>query len=261
MPAIDERALAAHRTQRRAVALALFQVLSTSILVGAAAGFSVGGLLGRLAMRLLTLTSPDELRGRITDDAAVVGRFSVSGSLSLALFTALLGIFGGLGYALAMRVLPASALARVLAFSALSTCVGGALLLHDHPSFDFSELQPTWLAAMLFLLLPALFGALVAAGVDWAQRPESWVQRLPPRARIIAASVISLPVLPFVLAAAMLSLIVRLNSRLYRFWSSSLVTYLGLAIYGLLIAWGLYGVASDIFSMATDEPSRVPLTL
>ena len=235
--------------------------MSSAVLVGAVSGFLVGGVLGRLAMRLLTLTSPDELRGRITDDAAIVGDITLGGSIALALFTTFLGIFGGIGFLAARRALPHSRISRVLLFALLSMSVGGALLLHDHPSFDFSALQPTWLAVAMFLALPFLYGMLVATGIEWASRPDSWIQRMPLPLPATAAALISIPAIPVVLPASLLAFAVRLVPALHRLWSSPFATVTAVVVYTLLVGWGLYGIATDVYSMATDKPSRAPFTV
>lgn len=261
MPTIAHTAYDADRLSTRAEAARTSRTLSSAVLVGAGSGFLVGGVLGRLAMRLMTLTSPDELRGRITDDAAVVGDITLGGSIALALFTTFVGIVGGIGYLAARRALPHSRISRVLLFALLSMSVGGALLLHDHPSFDFSTLQPTWLAVALFLALPIVYGLLVAIGIEWSAQPDSWIQRLPLPLPVITAALISIPAIPLVLPACLLAFAIRLVPVLYRLWSSRLVTITAVVLYTLLVAWGLYGIAADVYSMATDKPSRAPFTV
>lgn len=75
---------------------AFFQRVSLALLAGALSGLAAG-VLSRLAMRLLTLTSTDDARGLITDDQAVVGQATVNGTLALiALVTTAGAVLGPL---------------------------------------------------------------------------------------------------------------------------------------------------------------------
>ena len=51
----------------------LARTMGGGALLGALSGLLVGGVLGRLAMRLLAVTSPAAAQGRLTDDQALVG--------------------------------------------------------------------------------------------------------------------------------------------------------------------------------------------
>jgi hypothetical protein len=48
-------------------------------------GLLVGGVLGRLAMRLLAVTSGQSAQGGVTDDQAIVGEATLRGTVTLAL--------------------------------------------------------------------------------------------------------------------------------------------------------------------------------
>lgn len=200
--------------------------IAAALLAGAVAGFLVGGVLGRLAMRLLALTSPDIAQGRLTDDAARVGQFTLGGSLTLAIFLTVLGAVAGLVYLLVRRILPASRGLRVAGFALLTGTIAGAGLLHDHPSFDFHILQPTWLAVAMFLAIPAGVGAVAA-----------WL-----------TEVLSARDVP------------RFTGALPRLWRSAPITILGVTLYWVLVAWGAWGILADVTSMAADSPSTWPFT-
>ena len=58
----------------RVTLLALARTLSVGAVAGAICGLLVGGVLGRLAMRLLAVTSGESAQGGVTDDQAIVGR-------------------------------------------------------------------------------------------------------------------------------------------------------------------------------------------
>ena len=95
-----------------AVAAVLRTTLVT-VVAGGVSGLVAGGILARLAMRLLALTSPQIAQGRLTDDAARVGQFTLSGSVGLALGLAVVGAVLSPASLLVRRVLPASRSLRI----------------------------------------------------------------------------------------------------------------------------------------------------
>lgn len=204
----------------------VLRLITASLAAGFVSGLVIGGLLGRAAMRLLALTSPPIAQGRLTDDGARVGEFTLTGSAVLAVSLGVAGlVLLGVSYPLARRVLPASRRGRVAGFALLTGSVGGALLVHGYGSFDYTILQPTWLAVTLFLLVPT------AAGASTAFLAEAWGTS--------AATV--------------------RRTWLSRAWRSRAVTLLGLSLYWLLVAWGGYNIAADIVSMATERTLAWPL--
>ena len=210
-----------------AAVVAMGRSLVLAVLAGAASGFLVAGVGGRLAMRLLALTSPEIAQGRLTDDAARVGQFTVGGSLSLALALTVIGALLGPVYLLVRRILPPSRARRALGYALLTGVVGGALLVHDHPSFDYSILGPVWLAVALFIAVPAGYGALTAWLVEVLSRNTG----------------------------------PRLTGPLPRWWRSTPVTIVGVLLYGALVTWGVYGLLADVVSLASDSASSAPLSL
>ena len=129
------------------------------VAAGAVCGFVVGGVLGRLAMLVLRLTSADNVIGVETDDGFEVGRVTLGGSLNLALVYTVGGIILGLLYALARRFLPQRG--RLAAFAAVTAALGGATFVHAD-GIDYALLDPLWLAIAFFVALPALAGLSVA---------------------------------------------------------------------------------------------------
>ncbi len=169
MPALDEGTGADARFLARWMALGLA--------AGAVGGALGGGVGGRLAMFVLRLTSPDGVRGVISDDGFEIGRVSAS-TLTFVLLTTLMGSGVGLIYVAVRGFLPARL--RVPVWSTTGAIVGGALLVHQD-GVDFRLLEPTWLACLLFVLVPALGAGLIAAFVE---RWSRWwcVRRRPTRA-------------------------------------------------------------------------------
>ena len=89
----------------RAAGLAAVRTFAVAALAGAVSGFLAGGIVGRLAMRLLALTSPEIAQGRLTDDAARVGQVTLGGSVGLGLALAVVGAILGIEYVPLRRAL------------------------------------------------------------------------------------------------------------------------------------------------------------
>jgi hypothetical protein len=176
----------------------LLRVLSATVVIGAATGAVIGGLGGRLVMRILFLTSDESVKGITSDDGFEIGRFTLFSTLGLVLLCALLGVIAALCYLVARPFLVALGAAVVPAMAALYGAVGGSLLVH-RDGIDFNVLEPVTLAIVLFVLLCAGFGAFVAwavnaAATEWRwPRSASWFLLAPPLLLVL------LP--PFVLVA------------------------------------------------------------
>lgn len=245
----------------RTRAWALARTVAGGALAGALAGLLVGGVLGRLAMRLLAATSPAWAQGGMTDDQAVVGVVSLSGTLGLALVTSVLGAVGGLVYLWVRRVLPPSRAARVGLYGLFTGSVGGALFVHDHPSFDYTVLEPAWLSVLLFVALPLLFGVGVAALVEVGDGPGGVLRRAPEGLVVALGLLVTVPALPLAGPVLLVAFVIALVPPLRRLWDSHAVTVAGAALFVLLVLWGVYGIATDVLSIATDRPSTAPLHL
>jgi len=243
--------------ERVTLELHVLRIAAVAAAAGAMAGFLVGGIGGRLAMRLLAAASPS-LRGLTTDDGAEVGLISTDGTFFLLSFTTLLGAVAGVVYFAVRPVLPPATRARAALFAALTGAVGGALVLHDSTSFDFGLLEPRWFAVAAFVALPAAAGALTAVLTErWTRLPTG--SRL--AAALLVAGVLAL-LLSFVVSVpvTVLGVVIAQVPALRRIASSRPVAVAGLTILALLVAWGLYGIAADVVSIVTDQPSTAPLS-
>jgi hypothetical protein len=138
------------------------RAIVSAAVVGLVAGGLIGGVGGRLAMLLLRLTSNPGLHGLETDDGFTIGLVS-SATFFLLVITAALGLIGGLVYLAVRAWLPETG--RSLVFGALSGVAGGALVIRPH-GVDFTLLEPRVLAIVLFVGLPAAYGAAVSSAID-----------------------------------------------------------------------------------------------
>ena len=212
-------------------------VLAAAVGAGLAVGVVIGGIGGRIAMRVLAVTSDDSLRGAVTDDEEVVGRVSVGGTVGLVVFCALLGVALALVYLVLRRWLPARRAARAAALGALLWAVAGAAMF-DPDSFDFTALGPRWLAVAMFSALLAGAGAAVPLVVDAA------VDRWPvPSARAVVFYVPLLPLLlvpPVIVLLAVAGLVAWTVDRrpwARRAWESRATTVVGLGVLAGLGLW------------------------
>ena len=129
-----------------------------AILCGAVVGVVVGGLGGRLAMRLTAVWTDGPA---FTLTGAEVGAVTVGGTLSLLGSTAQAGGLLGLLYALVRPTLPSSR--RAVVFAGLALVLPGGLFLGDE---EFKLFDPSLVAAVLFLPLFPLAGVALAPLVE-----------------------------------------------------------------------------------------------
>lgn len=234
MPAPDEGAVADARFLVRWILLGLA--------AGAVGGALGGGIGGRLAMFVLRLTSPDAVRDITSDDGFEIGRLTAT-TFTLVLLTALLGSGVGLAYVAVRGFLPRKA--RVPAWTGTGAIVGGALLVHDD-GVDFTLLEPTWLACLLFVLVPASGAWLIAHFVErWSR--WWWVRR--GRTRAVGAIGLFglLSPLTVVLVAAVATLMVAGRVRVVRDgtrarWGRALC-WVGMVV---VVAFGARDLVSDL---------------
>jgi hypothetical protein len=124
-------------------------------------------------MLLLRVTSPDRVRGVISDDGFTIGQFTVGGTYSLLVLGAGVGIIGAGAYQMVAPWLIGPTWFRRLTTGLASAAVVGSMLVHAD-GVDFTLLKPTWLAIGLFVALPGLFGIFIGSAVDAVGKPNSW---------------------------------------------------------------------------------------
>jgi hypothetical protein len=144
--------------------------------VGFLVGAIVGGVGGRVAMRILAITSDDRLKGMLTDDEAKVNQFTFGGTMFLVIFLGFGGIVLAFLYLAARRSMPAHLGARATIFAVLFWGIQGSGVFEPE-GFDFRRLSPRWLAVAMFTAIFLGVGALVARGVERAV--DDWPRAVP----------------------------------------------------------------------------------
>ena len=230
--------------------------LTSSIGSAVICGIVVGGIGGRMVMRLSALAADESRIGMITENGNVIGRITVEGTVALLLFVGLItGVSVGLFLFALRTVLPRRFLPATI--SAVLLALGGAIAI-DPGNIDFVILGNRALnVAMLIALFPA-FGALF---VVIAERLDRWLVR-PPLAGIASLSLLGtgLGVVLGLLGAG----VITASNGLPAGVASVVVTALGavaalapegpaalarnaaLVVLGVATAWGLVQVAQDV---------------
>ena len=171
----------------------LLELLRVVAVAGIGWGLVWVGLGSRLAMFLLRLTSPDDVRGVLSDDGFVIGRFTLSGTYNLAVVGAAIGVIGAASYLAVAPWLIGPTWFRRFTVALTSAAIGGSGTIH-HDGIDFRALQPQSLAIGIFLALPFFFGLGLSTLVDRVGRRDSWTRR--------GATLWVLPLLLLLLTAA-----------------------------------------------------------
>jgi len=136
---------------------------SMLLLVGTVSGVLVVGAGGRLAMRLLAVTSPEAF-GRLTEAQATVGIISVQGSIAFLIFAGLpFGFSSSLLYLFVRPWLPSGWLGGP-AFGLVALIV---IAPFEDPlradNLDFDLVGPGWLSVLVFAALALVQGTFLAA--------------------------------------------------------------------------------------------------
>lgn len=132
----------------------------------------IGGIGGRLAMRLLAAVNPDT-EGSITDDGFTVGQFTIVNTLQLMGATAQMGLIAAMCYLLARHLAVGPRWFRVVSMGVGAGVVVAALIVTPD-GVDFTAFDPPLLPIALFIAIPVLY---VAALVMLAERflaDDSW---------------------------------------------------------------------------------------
>ena len=135
------------------------------VLGGIAAGVLVGGIAGRLLMRILAMVN-DEKAGVMTENGNISGDITVGGTFGLIIFVGFFtGVNGGPIYVLIRRWLPGGGLLKGLVFGLLLLCFFGSVVF-DPENVDFVLFGPRELNVALFALLFPLYGVVASSIVE-----------------------------------------------------------------------------------------------
>jgi hypothetical protein len=157
-------------------------------IAGAVAGLLVGGIGGRIVMRLSATAGGPEVVGAITENGATVGEITAEGTLALLLFGGLFsGIAGGVILAIVAPWLRWAGAVRGLVFGVFVLAAAGPAVI-DASNVDFAILQPAWLNVVMFSALFVIFGVAAVFLLDG-------LQRLPSRSRRGIALILYAPLL------------------------------------------------------------------
>lgn len=152
------------------VAVAFVASVGITALVGAASGLAWGGVGGRIAMRVVFLTSSEGVRGLTSDDGFEIGTIS-GATVFLLIFTMVLGGIAGLVVGVLRMITAGPTWVVALGTGVATAAFGGAAIVHTD-GVDFRFLDPLWLTIGLFVLIPGLWGASVIVATDRLVRSD-----------------------------------------------------------------------------------------
>lgn len=136
---------------------------SMFLVAGIISGLLVTGAGGRLAMRLLAITSP-KATGRLTEAGANVGEMTVEGTIAYLVFGALPFAFASTAlYLLVAPWLPRGRLAGPTFGLAAFVMTAPFIDPLRADNVDFDIVGPGWLSVLVFTALAVVQGAFLAA--------------------------------------------------------------------------------------------------
>jgi hypothetical protein len=239
-------------TERDTAASFLGQ-LRVIVVAGIAAGVVLVGAGSRLAMLLLRLTSPDEVRGVTSDDGFTIGEVTLFGTYNLLNLGAAVGLIGAFAYWLVAPWLIGPRWFRRFTTGLAAGAIAGSMLIHAD-GVDFTALQPTWLAIGVFVALPAMFGYMIGVAVDAVEDEESWINRGRRRSILPFVLPVLFPVSIFVLLVVTLALLVCWRLRALPIVQRiSVAKPYGFAVrstFLLIAALGFWALVGDIQALA-----------
>lgn len=223
--------------------------LGVATLAGALLGLAVGGIGGRLAMMLLAVRNPNAT-GLTSDDGFTMGQFTISGTANLLLVTTFIGVLGGGVYLVLRDLMIGPRWFQVCSVSIGPAVVVGAIVVHPD-GVDFTLLSPLWLAVSLFVLIPAVYAALLGTLTDrWLARSTHPTR--PRRALLTAALLLWVPLAPVLAVGALgwlVAELVRRNTGEDILRSNPLLAWIPRAGLALLFLAALADLGSDIAAL------------
>lgn len=169
--------------------------LGVALAAGLTAGVLAAGAGGRLAMRLLAVTSP-QAEGSFTEAAEVVGEITAGGTAGFIVFAGVpAGFLSAVLYALVRPVLPPGRAGGVILGLLLLLFAGTTIDPLRPDNLDFRIVGPDWLAVLTFTIL-AVFQGLVLTAVGARLDQQVSLPRRPRVVLQIAVAVAAIVALP-----------------------------------------------------------------
>jgi hypothetical protein len=167
---------------------------------GVVAGIAVGGLGGRVVMRIAALLHPDAV-GALTENGNRIGDITVGGTLALMLFGLISCAMAGVVWVIIRPWIAGQARLRALLAAALAIAIGTpVLIIGRNPDFAILNHDPAVVA--LLTALVGLIGLSIALIDSWLDRrlPHTVMgQKGPVAFYAIVTLMGAVLVLPFVL--------------------------------------------------------------
>ena len=159
---------------------AIWRDIARGGIAGLAVGILVGGLGGRLAMRIVALLIPDAF-GSFTENGNRLGDITIEGSLGLIIFAGLfVGIFVAVIWVVVSPWLPRTLGLRALAAIPLAIGLGAfGLVQGNNPDFAVLGYDPRVMVVLLGLI--GLVGVAMAL-------VDAWLDRRLPQARSVTST-------------------------------------------------------------------------
>lgn len=169
-------------------------------IAGAVVGIVVGGLGGRLMMRIAAILHPDAV-GMFTENGNRIGDITLDGTLSLIIFGLIVGVLAGALWVIVGPWIPGRPRTRVLLTAGVAIAIGTPLLIiGSNPDFVILDHDASVVA--LLVALVGLIGLSIALVDGWLDRrlPHAVTgQRGPAAFYAIVTLVGAVLVLPFLL--------------------------------------------------------------
>ena len=153
-------------------------------IAGLVSGVLIGGVGGRLLMRIAAVAATERVDGRLTEAGARVGEITLGGSLAIVLGLGLLtGGIGAVLFVVTERWLAWAGRYRGAAFGVFLLLIGSATSdALDPDNFDFALVGNQGLVVGMFVALFVAYGALISPLSSAIEnrlpdvRPEQWLR-------------------------------------------------------------------------------------
>jgi hypothetical protein len=183
------------------------RLVAAAVAAGVLLGLVLAGIGGRLAMRVMTLTSDPAVLGMVTDDGFIVGEFDLSQSVRFVVEDGMgTGILAALAWLAVRPLLGGPHWIRHVTYAGTLGLLFGAVTVHPG-GVDFTALHPVWLSVVLFGLGPAAVFGIVSFAVERVTAPGGRLARAPERRALLPLTVFLVTpfLIPLLVMAALVS--------------------------------------------------------